>query len=260
MDIWQQVDAQITEAKAEYEKYLAENPKLKAENLKLRDEKLEYKRLIANAEAKLQEIKIETDTRITQAEQKCENADKYCDKIIEEANISIDKQREHASKRLKMVETKEKELEKRESNIIEDEKLNVAKCVEIDESTKQLQEQADEIKLATKTLTNKSIDVNKDAEVNSLRNAELDVREANILKAEQDIEERQKRSVAAQKQAQENFAKSEQLLSTNDLRKVELDKKEQFMKNKDEDLKKRELELKKRTDNFVDSLRMGKVV
>jgi hypothetical protein len=159
-----------------------------------------------------------------------------------------------------VLDEREKSLTERESNVDKQEKANVAKAELLEVTAKELQSQADEIKDATKVLNTKAIDNQHELDMLTQRGVELDTQEARIAKEDTDIGERVKRLQASEKKAQENVAQSEQLLYTNDLNRVELEKREKFLKDKEEDVKNREIKLKARTELFVNSLRAGKML
>jgi DNA repair exonuclease SbcCD ATPase subunit len=260
MDAWQEVEKQIATVKAEYIKYTEQNPTLKAKNEQLRNELTEINRQIAVAQGDYKDtIQLDKDLSKEIAKRKTD-VDDYVQDKIDSANAKVDKLNTESATRITALDERESKLVERESGIEKQEKVNVVKSKELDASKVILESQAKEIEDATKVLNTQSVDIEHERTMLLNRSVELDTQEAHIAKVDLDIRERIKRLQASESKAQTNLAKSEQLLSTNELRAIEIDKRETFVKNQEEDLKKRELQLKTRTDSFVNSLRAGKMV
>jgi len=260
MDIWQQVDKQLDGLKAEYSLYVKENPQLKRDNANLKDKVLEYNRQIVESEEKLENTRAECDRINLELERtKHEHKTKVETELtaLAEKELSVTVE---LDTRKYLLDENDKQIKQRELDVDNKKNLNDAQSVALDELAKQLQLQADEIKDATKVLNTKSIDNQHELNMIRQRGAELDAQEARNAKNDQDLDERTKAIQATEKRSRANVAQSEELLSTNQLRGIELDKREQFLNNTKIDLEKRESSLKKRTDLFIDGLRQGKVI
>jgi len=260
MDIWQQIDKQIVTLKTEYDKYIADNPKLIKENNDLKDKLLELNKSIVDAQEKLEGIRTEGDKITVELERKKTDTMNYVDSEMNAFNLELEKRTTELDDRENFMNSREESWSEREMELSKRHQSNSTQSVALDELAKQLQLQADEIKDATKVLNTKSIDNQHELNMIRQRGAELDAQEARNSKDDQDIDERTKVIQANEKRSRANLAQSEQLLSTNQLRGIELDKREQFQKNTDKELKDREIKLKQRTDSFVGSLRAGKML
>jgi chromosome segregation ATPase len=260
MDAWQEVEKQIATAKAEYIKYTGENPKLKAENTELNKQLIELNRKVAVAHGEYQDtIQLDKDLSIQINKRKADIDILVADKI-DTANLKAEKIGAECNARIDVLNERESKLAERESNVTKQEKVNVAKYEELESVKVVLSSQSKEIEDATKVLNTQATDIQHEESMLKQRSIELDTKEATLAKTEEDLSERLKRVQASEIKAQSNMSNSERLLSTNELRGFEIDKRETFVKNKEEDLRKRELELKRRTDSFVNSLRAGKMV
>jgi len=260
MDAWKEVESQIATAKAECLKYTQENPILKAKNVELRKEVIENNRKIAVAHGEYEDtIQLDKDLSVEIKKRKAD-VDTYVQDKIDSVNEKVEKTTAECATRIAVLDEREKSLTERESNVDKQEKANVAKAELLEVTAKELQSQADEIKDATKVLNTKAIDNQHELDMLTQRGVELDTQEARIAKEDADIGERIKRLQASEKKAQENVAQSQQLLYANDLNRTDIEKREKFLKTKEDDIKAREINLKNRTDLFVNSLRAGKML
>jgi len=259
-DPWKEIDKRLTEAKNLYLKYTKDNPKLKSENELLKKERFDLSREVANLQGELENLNTQKNQVIIDTDSIKEKANIYATDTIASAQDKINELNKEYDLRIKSLGKLQDSLDKREEDIKNQEKESDTRFKALEESTKLLQKQAKEIEDATRVLNTKAIDNQHDEDVLNQKSQELDDREAFIAKAEEDIGERIKTLESAEKRSQNNFEKSKQLLYSNDLTRLELEKRTKLLDNKEKKINKQEIELRKRTDSFVDSLRLGKMV
>lgn len=260
MELWEQLMAQISDAKVLYEKYSKENPILEERNKLLRKESEEKNREIAVKTGTIEDLNAEIEQKSKQSADKISETNKYIQDKIDDAKIKVDKTNEECATRIALLDEREAKLVEREEDVAKNEKVNVAKYEALEEATKKLQEQSKEIEDAAKVLNTKAVDLNHEENVIKQRSDELDAKEARLIKDDESISERITKLQAAEKQARVKLANSEDLFNKNDLVRIELEKREAFLKTKEKDIKTRELKLESRTKLFVDSLKQGKMV